>query len=305
MRPGHLIPLGLATGLLLAGCSNSTEETAPASSAPSSSPAAVGPAAGAPAGDAAPVAADTAWAHVHNVTLDGDRLLIGTHEGLWVQLPGQPAQQVSALPFDVMGFARVGATMYASGHPGEGQDAPSDLGLQASTDAGKTWTPVSLEGQVDFHRLRAVGNTVQGLSAHDGKFLRSTDSGATWTDLGNPPLFDFALDPADPNHLIGTTQSGPVQSTDGGTTLTPIPNTPVLAFLAWTPRTIYAIAANGTVQTSTNAGTTWTQVGQLSGQPQALAADVTHVVALAGTTISESSDGGRTFTPRITGIAGH
>lgn len=306
MRPRRLIPLGLATGLLLAGCSSSTDATSPAASAAtSSSPTPVGPVASAPVGGATPVAADAAWAHIHNLALAGDRLLIGTHEGLWAQQPGQPAQQVSDQPFDVMGFAQAGATMYASGHPGDGQDAPADLGLQTSTDAGKTWTAVSLDGKVDFHRLRASGTVVQGLSAHDGKFLRSTDSGTTWTDLGTPPLFDFALDPKKPDHLIGTTQSGPVASTDGGETFTTIPDAPLLAFLAWTPKTIYAIAADATVHTSTNAGKTWKQVGTLSGQPQALAADGTHVVALAGTTIWQSTDGGRTFTPRITGIADH
>ena len=146
---------------------------------------------------------------------------------------------------------------------------------------------------------------MQGLSAHDGKFLRSTDAGATWTDLGTPPLFDFALDPNNPDRLIGTQESGPVRSTDGGRTLTPIAGAPLLAFLAWTGKTLYAIAADGTLQTSTDSGKTWKQVAQLDGQPQALAADRERVVALAGTTIWDSTDNGATFTPRITGVAGH
>lgn len=303
MRTWRLIPMTAAVGLILAGCSPSSNPAAPTTG--SAPPSVVGPVATGAGGSTAPVAADAAWAHVHNLTLDGDRLLIGTHEGLWAQLPGQPAQQLSDQAFDVMGFAQVNTTMYASGHPGQGQDAPADLGLQTSTDGGATWAPVSLEGQVDFHRLRAVGTVVQGLSAHDGKFLRSTDSGATWTDLGTPPLFDFALDPNDPEHLIGTQESGPVRSTDGGKTLTPIPGVPLLAFLAWTGTTIYAVAADGTLQTSTDSGTTWKQVAQLDGQPQALAADGNHVIALTGTTIWESTDAGKTVTPRITGIADH
>lgn len=306
MRSTRLFPLAVALGLTLAGCSSSTGPgTMPAPLSSTTPSTAVGPTSGVGTGAAGPVTADLAWAHVHNLTLDGDRLLIGTHEGLWAQIRGQPAQQVSQQPFDVMGFAHADTTMYASGHPGEGQDAPADLGLQTSTDGGRTWTPVSLEGQVDFHRLRAVGTVVQGLSAHDGTLLRSTDSGATWTDLGTPPLFDFALDPSNPQHLIGTQESGPVRSTDGGTTFTPIAGAPLLAFLAWTSPTIYAIGADGTLQTSADSGTTWTQVTHLDGRPQALAADGDHVVALTGTTIWESTDAGRTFTPRITGIADH
>ena len=67
-----------------------------------------------------PVPAGSEWGHVHNLTLDGDRLLLGTHEGLWQQSPGQPARLLSDPPFDVMGFALSGRQMLASGHPGEG-----------------------------------------------------------------------------------------------------------------------------------------------------------------------------------------
>lgn len=314
-RPTLIVTALVATAATLAGCSSTGNSTAGSSSAGSStagsSPTTSGsvPASATPSGSSdpgagtAPVTADATWAHVHNLELEGDRLLIGTHAGLWGQQPGQPATQISKESFDVMGLAQAGTTLYASGHPGTGQNAPADLGLQASTDRGVTWQPVSLLGQVDFHRLRAAGTVIQGLSAHDGKFLRSTDSGKTWTDLGTPPLFDFAIDPANPDQLIGTEQSGPVSSTDGGKSLTPIKNAPLLAFLAWTGETTYAIAADGSVQTSTDAGSTWKQVGQLDGIPAALAADGNHVVALAGTTIYESTNGGKTFTPRITGIA--
>lgn len=301
MRTRPLITL-TAAAVLVAGCST-TAADGPSTSPTAAVPATAGPVASRAPGAAAPVAADPAWAHVHNLTLAGDELLIGTHEGLWAQRRGQPARRVSEQSFDVMGFAAAESAMYASGHPGRGMDAPADLGLQVSTDNGVTWSPVSLEGQVDFHRLRAVGTVVAGLSAHDGRFLRSTDSGSTWADLGTPALFDFAVDPADPDLLVATSQAGPVRSTDGGRTLTPIPDTPLLAFLAWTGPTLYAIAADGTLHTSTDTGTTWTQVGQLAGTPRALAADGSHVVALAGTTVVESTDGGRTFTPRITGLA--
>lgn len=304
MRATHLTGVVLAAGLILTGCSTSADpDAAPPSTSPAATSTGGNPTDSGGGSTGGPVTADAAWAHVHNLTLDGDRLLIGTHQGLWAQLPGQPAEKVSEQAFDVMGFAQAGTTKYASGHPGDGQDAPADLGLLTSTDAGTTWSTVSLEGQVDFHRLRADESIIQGLSAHDGRLLRSTDAGKTWTDLGTPALFDFALDPKNPAHLIGTTQTGPVRSTDGGATFEPIPEAPLLAFLAWSDTTLYAIGADGTVQTSTDSGDTWTQLAQLQGQPQALTADGAHVVALAGPTIWESTDGGSTFNPRVTGIA--
>jgi len=252
-----------------------------------------------------PVAAGSAWGHVHNLTLDGDRLLLGTHEGLWGQSPGQPAQLLSDPPFDVMGFALSGPQMLASGHPGEGQDLPADLGLRQSTDGGTTWTGVSLEGQVDFHRLRAAGAVVLGLSAHEGRLLRSTDRGRTWADLGTPPLFDLALDPADTDHVVGTTEQGPVMSTDGGVTFAPITGAPLLALLAWAPKALYGVAPDGVLHTSIDGGSTWQVTGSVPGQPAALTADAGRVVVLAGDTIVESTDGGVSFIPRITEIAGH
>ncbi len=307
MPRSQLIPLAVAGVLLLGACSTGGEQRGAASGTPATGlPATpMGPTAAASPASFDPVAASEDWAHVHNLTVDGDLLLIGTHGGLWSQRPGQRAEQVSKAAFDVMGFADGGETMYASGHPGPGQDAPADLGLQVSDDGGRTWQSRSLLGEVDFHRLRAAGDVVQGLSAHDGAFLRSADGGATWEDLGSPGLFDFALDPDDPEHLIATQQSGPVRSTDGGQTLAPMRDIPLLVFLAWTEGTIYAVATDNTIQVSTDRGTTWTRAGQIDGQPQALGADGDRVVALAGTTIWDSTDGGRTFVPRITGLDGH
>ncbi len=301
------IPLVLASALLLGACSSGPGDEAIAGtpSSPPGSGAVAGPTTDSSTDTPGPVAAGEDWAHVHNLTVDGDLLLIGTHEGLWSQLPGAPAQQVSEQRFDVMGFAQAGTAMYSSGHPGQGQDAPADLGLRTSEDAGRTWTSTSLLGEVDFHRLRAQDTIVQGLSAHDGKFLRSTDAGRTWSDLGSPGLFDFALNPSDPEMVLGTQQSGPVRSTDGGKTFQPIPDAPLLAFLAWTGSTVYAIATDNTVHVSNDAGATWEQLGQLQGQPQALGADGDRVVALAGSTIWDSTNGGRTFTPRITGLDDH
>lgn len=286
----------LASLLVVSGCG----------SAPTTSPAATDSQGGqASSPGTGPAAAGSEWGHIHNLTVDGERLLLGTHEGLWQQSPGQPAQLLSNPPFDVMGFALSQQHMLASGHPGEGQDLPADLGLRQSTDGGTTWAGVSLEAQVDFHRLRAAGAVVLGLSAHDGRLLRSTDAGRTWTDLGTPPLFDLALDPADPDQVVGTTEQGPVVSTDGGATFAPITGAPLLTLLAWTPKALYGVMSDGVVHTSTDGGSTWHVTGNVPGQPTALAADADRIVVLAGDMIVESTDGGMTFSPRITGIAEH
>lgn len=243
--------------------------------------------------------------HVHTLAYEGSSLLIGTHEGLWAQEPGQEPEPRSTDPFDVMGFALAGEQMLASGHPGPGMDAPADLGLLASSDGGVTWSEVSLGGEVDFHRLTSSGDTVLGINARDGHLLRSADLGRTWADLGAPGLFDIALDPADPAVVVATSEQGTVRSTDGGATFSPIAAAPLLTLLAWTDGTLYGIDVEGVVHASADQGATWKARGPLGGVPVAVAAAGESLAALVGDDILESVDGGVTFTTRLADLAGH
>lgn len=322
-RVPRLLGLVAAT-VTLAACGSATGTTQePAPSPVTSTPAAESPAAAtadpspsppnAPATTAPATAPEPAQpvsgadmaGHIHNLAYDGRQLLIGTHEGLWAQDPGATPAQVSDEAFDVMGFTPAADRWLASGHPGAGMDAPADLGLLESTDQGRTWTEVSLGGEVDFHRLVTSGDVVVGLNAHDGRLLRSDDDGAAWADLGVPGLYDLAVSPADPSVIVGTTENGPVRSTDSGATFQPITGAPLLALLAWTGETLYGADVDGQVSVSDDGGATWSPVGSLPAQPSALAATGTTVSALVGDTVLESVDGGGSFTPRITDLAGH
>jgi photosystem II stability/assembly factor-like uncharacterized protein len=285
----------------VAGCGVGSATTPADEPTPAASPAATVTAAPVPSATptpAAPVTVAAQWGHVHNLLLDGDRLLLGTHEGLWEQRPGQPPVLLSDDPFDVMGLASDGTVLLASGHPAPGQQAPADLGLLRSAD-GRQWQQVSLTGEVDFHRLGASDGVVVGLSAHDGALLRSEDSGATWTNLGTPPLYDVAVDPSDPDRLLGTTTEGVVGSTDGGATLTREQGAPLLALLAWTGTKVYGVAPDGVVHASNDGGATWQRRGATGGPPEAVAADGSRVVVLVSGSVLESDDGGRSFSPRL------
>lgn len=290
--------------LLIAGCSNPTPSSESASAAPLP-PSNSSPNTGPTSAPTAPVEAGKVAEHVHNLAIDGQSVLLGTHEGLFRQEPSQPVLRISEQPFDVMGLARSGQAWLASGHPGAGMDGPADLGLLESTDGGATWQPRSLYGEVDFHRLTVSGRTVMGLSAHDGALLRSSDNGFTWTEFGRPPLFDLALNPQDPQVVVGTTTDGPMVSQDGGRTFEPISGAPLLALLAWTDTALYAVDPGGQVLISNDNGATWTPRGRVTGEPVALAAGGDGLAVLAEGTVFFSTDGGTTFYPRITGLAGH
>ncbi len=265
----------------------------------------LGSASSGPSGSSAdPVEAGGIAEHVHNLVMKGEDLFLGTHEGLFKQSPGQQLEQISEQPFDVMGLTRSGELRLASGHPGEGMDAPGDLGLLTSSD-GVAWQPRALSGQVDFHRLAASGDVVLGLSAQDGTLLRSSDGGTTWSELGRPPLFDIAVSGSDPSVVVATTPDGPVASSDGGATFSSLEGAPLVALLAWDGNDLFGIDPAGTVLVSTDDGRSWIERGSVPGQPMAIAAQQGNVAVLVDGVVQFSSDGGRSFTPRITGLAGH
>ena len=284
-RPFAAAALAVAAGLILTACGGSSATSTTVS--------------------ASAVDGGTLPAHVHNLAYNGDTLLFGTHEGLWEQAPGQAPKAVSQEAFDVMGFTQNGDRWLASGHPAAGSTAPGALGLLESIDEGVTWSPVALSGEVDFHRLVAAGDQLFGINSADNALLRSDDGGRSWTSAGAVPLFDLAVAPDNPDTLMGTTADGPVISTDAGTTFEAAPAPALIAFLAWTPRALVGVAADGQVLESTDRGANWQAKGQVAGPPAAVAADGSRVAVLSGGVVYESSDNGATFTQRVTGITGH
>jgi hypothetical protein len=92
--------------------------------------------------------------HVHGLTYsaDGKQITVPSHhglaiyrEGIWSIAPG-PAH-------DYMGFAAAATRLYSSGHPAPGSELVNPFGLIRSTDDGKTWDKLGLEGESDFHVL--------------------------------------------------------------------------------------------------------------------------------------------------------
>ena len=226
-------------------------------------------------------------------------LYIATHSGLFRSPAGAAtATRVDAPEQDLMGFAVAGPDRFvASGHPGPGQPGPTSLGLLDSRDRGRSWRSVSLEG-ADLHLLRAAG---EALYAFDGQLRSSRDGGRTWQQRSAPEgLIDLAIDPADRERVLASTEAGVRVSRDGGRTWRKAPLiTPVL--LAWArPGRPAAIGGDGAVQTSTDGGRTWTPAGTAEGQPAAFAADRNGAlyVARQDGAVDWSSDGGRTWRPR-------
>jgi hypothetical protein len=237
-------------------------------------------------------------AHVHGLAVDpaDGQLLAGTHFGAFRVGRDGELEQFGPVQ-DFMGFSVAGPGHYlASGHPGADQGGPGNLGLIESTDGGQTWNTVSLEGEADFHTLKARHGRVYGSSG--GQLFVSEDK-KNWEQRASIPLADLAVSPDDPDTLIVTTQQGLGISTDGGRQFEALPGAPALLLLTWTENgTLVGVDPNGTVHVSDDGGRTWSERGNAGGQPGALTAtdDADEIfVATREGQVVESSDGGTTF----------
>jgi hypothetical protein len=225
-------------------------------------------------------------------------LYVATHDGLYqLPAAGGAARLVGAGRQDTMGFTIAGPSLFlASGHPAPGDDGPAHLGLIESDDAGATWKTMSLPGEADFHALRFRHNTVYGYNSVRGQLIASTDK-TTWQTRATMPIRDFDISPTDPQTLLATTETGPQRSTDSGATWSPAGGPPMV-LLAWeTTDRLWGITTTGDIVASANGGTSWNPSGKLAGQATALAAhDGNLYASVHERGIFRSSDGGATWT---------
>lgn len=254
------------------------------------------------AGTSAAPAGTDPFGHVHGMTVDPDtgRILLATHNGLF-DVTASPAEKLSPT-IDLMGFAAADpGHYYASGHPGEGSDLPNPVGLIHSDDGGKTWEPLSRQGESDFHALTVTGD---GIIGYDGQ-LRITADGQDWTTVQTPirPV-SLAGSPTSPV-VLATTEQGVQRSVDGGATWALPANAPLLLFTAFAdPTTAVGVAPNNTVHVSRDAGLTWAQAGEVSAPAWAVTAATDEngglgIWVATDNGIEHSADGGATFSTHI------
>lgn len=255
--------------------------------------------------------ADPGPIHVHGLGVnpsDGS-LFIATHTGLFrVGRDSRKAVRVGDRFQDTMGFSIAGPNRFlGSGHPdAREQSLPPLLGLIESTDAGRTWTPISLLGDADFHVLRSAGTRVYGYDASNDRLLASADEGRSWKELDKPgQIVDLAPDPGDPQRLVATSvgglERGLYESRDAGRTWKRLND--AVGLLSWpAPARLYLIDEQGQVLVSAEGGRRLMARGEIGGQPAALLGQGPDelYVALHDGTIKRSTDGGATWTVRST-----
>jgi hypothetical protein len=248
-----------------------------------------------------PAVCDPGPIHVHGLGINpGDgALFVAPHTGLFRAAPGETtARRVAGRFQDTMGFTVIGPDRFlGSGHPDGREGLPPFLGLIRSTDAGRSWEPVSLLGERDFHVLEAAGERIYGYGSdfetREASLLVSDDGGRSWEERTTPePLLSLAVDPHDPDHIVASGQQRVYSSSDAGGGWRPIADEPGL--LAWAgPGTVFSMRLDGSVARSGDGGRSWELAGQAGGRPAAFDSVGDELyVALHDGTIKRSTDGG-------------
>ncbi len=253
-----------------------------------------------------PVIEDPGPVHVHGLGInpsDG-ALFVATHTGLFRAAPGERrARRVAGRYQDTMGFTVTGPDRFlGSGHPDGRENLPPFLGLIRSADAGRTWDPVSLLGERDFHVLEAAGGRIFGygsdFDSDEATLLVSNDGGRSWEERPPPePLISLAIDPGDADHVVASGEHTAYSSSDGGRSWRPLGEDPGL--FAWTRRVLCRVGGGGDVSCSGDGGAGWETVAAIDGQPAAFDSAGTDLyAALHDGTIKRSADDGRTWVVR-------
>ena len=254
---------------------------------------------------AAPPSTDSArLEHIHGLGADPQdgTLYVATHYGLFQADKGSAKlTRLGESTQDVMGFSVVTAKRFiGSGHPDPSQDLPPNLGLIESRDGGQSWKNVSLSGDADFHVLRSEGPRVYGFDGTQIRVMVSSDGGRTWKQRTPPaPVFDLAIDPADRDRIVVSTEDGVFASPNAGEGWRPL-NKELAGLLAWPEADrLFLVDGEGRAMRSGDGGKSFQSAGPIGGQPVAFASgDDQLYAALASGTVKQSADGGSTWTVR-------
>ncbi|WP_137755700.1 hypothetical protein [Agrococcus sp. SGAir0287] len=251
-----------------------------------------------------PLAVPQAPTHIHDVAFSADgTLLVGTHTGVLVTAPGEPASLLGDTSFDAMGLVATSDAIHASGHPSASTPEFAYPNVGLLTFDGDAWTTTSPADGADFHALAAGDadpSRLVGLRSDSPTLQITADGGASWSSGAALAARDLVVDDGDPDVVLATTADGPVLSVDGGATFGALPEAPLLVVAATAgPGAMIGVDPDGTIWRAEPRSATWQEVGTVEPGVVAIAADDgadTLAIAYESSALL-STDAGATWSP--------
>ena len=232
--------------------------------------------------------------HIHDVKVFGDRVLLNTHEGLYEYLAANSMKKISTDDFDVMGLATYGRTLYSSGHPGAKSNMPNPIGLLSSTDGGKSWKKISLQGEVDFHMLEVGKSDIYGADSSSGQLMYSSDRGKKWRKLGENKYSDIAVLGTKSGSALALESGNLLRTTNAFETTTSLKSSLKWSSVEIVGTTLFASSGKA-VYRSVDTGKIWKKIATLSSEIANISINAKVFVAVTSEAIFVSRDGGKSF----------
>ncbi len=177
----------------------------------------------------ASAASSVTLTHVHGLSYsaDGKRLFVPSHNGI-ATYSGGKWTKAAGPGHDYMGFSSTKQFFYSSGHPAPGSGLVNPFGLIKSSDGGRTWQKLGLEGEADFHLLATSHGTnavyvyTHLPNSRMGKtgIYATVNDGFSWKHAEGKglegSLQNLAVHPSNNQVIAAGTKGGLFLSTDGG-----------------------------------------------------------------------------------------
>jgi hypothetical protein len=232
--------------------------------------------------------------HFHQVKVVGDKVFLGTHEGLYELVSSNNMKKIGSEVFDVMGLAAIGNTVFASGHPSQGSSLPAPVGLIASGNLGKKWKQVSLAGKADFHLLEGAGKEIFGADSGSGNLMYSSNLGKSWQTIGKNKFSDIAVIPQMSGMAIAIQGKELVLTEDAFKSSKTIKTPTAFSQIEQTNSGLFALSGDSLYR-SKDLGETWKKISPFKGSPGILSANNQIMPVTVGSDIFVSSNAGLTF----------
>ncbi len=232
--------------------------------------------------------------HIHSVRAFGDDVILGTHEGLFRYVDAKTVQSMGPEKFDIMGLAVSGKRLYASGHPGVGSKLPEPVGLLLSTDSGKSWKKLGLQGEVDFHLLESASSDMYGVDSGSGDLLYSKNSGKSWVSRGKNLLSSIAINPTKAGVALALREGKLISTQKSFTTMRAIDSALSFTSIDWLRNSLLATSGKSLYR-SGDQGMTWKKVSDFPESLSTVTQSSKIIAVVSGNSIYKSINGGKTF----------